>query len=82
MALTRTELDILEQLAQGKQDLRDIIKATGKSKSRVYGTVQGLEKKGFITRERRRIIPTKTTYTALLLHLLLEYPNLKPLFSD
>lgn len=82
MALTRTELDILEQLAQGKQDIREIIKAIGKSKSQFYRTVQGLEKKGFITHERRRIIPTKTTYTALLLQLLRGYPNLKPLLSD
>ena len=80
--LTETELKLLKQLAKGNQDIKNIANAISKSIKQVYRISLDLEKKGFILRERSKILPSRTTHTNLMMQLLQEYPNIIPIITN
>ena len=82
MALTSTELDVLEQLARGNTLMRTIMASLDKSQPQVYRAARTLEEKGFATRSRGRISPSGQAFTTLLLQLVITFPNLKALLAD
>lgn len=80
--LTKTEMEVLEQLGKGVQKPSDIARALKKTDKHVYRIIKSLKQKGFVKHERARITPSKTVFTNLLLQLLTKYPNLESLLAD
>jgi len=81
MQLSHMELKIIEQLAQGTNDIQEIAKNLKRHKSRIYRTKQELMKKDLVQFSQGRLEPKRHTYLVLLLQLLSHYPNLIPLLS-
>ncbi|MBU0627997.1 MAG: winged helix-turn-helix transcriptional regulator [Nanoarchaeota archaeon] len=82
MALSKTELKVLEQIAKDNNSPQDIAKSLKKSKSQVYRAVKSLQEKGFIIISRKKAEPAKSTHVSLLLQLLLKYPNSSDILAD
>lgn len=82
MQLSYIELKIIEQLAQGTNNIQEITRNLKRHKSRIYRTKQDLIKKDLIQFSKGRLEPKRHTYLVLLLQLTSQYPNLIPLLSD
>ncbi|HLC80432.1 MAG TPA: helix-turn-helix domain-containing protein [Candidatus Nanoarchaeia archaeon] len=82
MRLSKTELRILAQLAEGNNKTKEIASALNKSLPQIYRSGQKLIKKGWITSSRREYEPIKNTPSSLLLQSLREFPSLIEPFSD
>jgi DNA-binding Lrp family transcriptional regulator len=75
MELSRTELNILKEIANGKNKVRDIAEALNKDKSQIYRTIKKLENKDFIKLNNKIIITNKLTHVQLLLQELSRQPS-------
>jgi len=82
MQLSHVELQTLEQLLQGNNNIQDISRNLKRHKSRIYRTKQELIKKDLVQFSQGRLEPKRHTYLVLLLQLLSNYPNLIPLLSE
>src|SRR3989338_7553464 len=82
MRLSKTELRILAQLAEGNNKTKEIASALNKSLPQIYRSGQKLIKKGWITSSRREYEPIKNAPSSLLLQSLREFPSLIEPFSD
>jgi len=81
MRLSRTELQILMELARGNKNISGIAKALIRSKAQVYRSGQKLLRNGFILRSNGFYEPVKEAYVNLLLQLLGNFPSLIEPFS-
>ena len=79
MQLSKTEILVLEQIANGNKAVKSLAKALKKSDKQIYVTAKRLQNKGIIERNNE---PKKTTCISLLLQLLSKTPNLAPVLSD
>lgn len=81
MQLSQIELKILEQIAQGNCDIKEIAGNLKKHNSRIYRTKQELIKKEIVNFSNGKLEPKRSPHIILLLQLLSKYPNLVPLLS-
>lgn len=82
MELSKAELSILEQVAQGNQKVASIAKALLKSEKQIYVGVKRLVNKGFVTLQRGIVKGVHDLPATLLLQLLSETPYVVPMLSD
>ncbi len=82
MGLSKAELMILEQVAQGNQKVSDIAKALQKSEKQIYVGIKRLKGKGFITLHRGVVKGVHDLSVTLLLQLLSETPYVVSMLSD
>ncbi len=82
MNLSKTELQILAQMAAGNNSINKIAAALNKSLPQIYRSGQKLIRKGWIIPSRREYWPIKNTLCSLLLQNLMEFPSLIESFSD
>jgi predicted transcriptional regulator len=82
MELSRTVLQILEQLGRGLSKPMVLAKAIEKSPQQVYASLAVLENKGFVTRSRRLVQLSPKTHVSMLVKLLIAYPNLEDVLPD
>jgi len=80
--LTKPELLLLEQIANGNQAVKTIATALKKSDKQIYVTAKKLAEKGIIERLDGILEPKRTAYIALLLQLLAKIPNLPVVLAD
>ncbi len=76
MKLSRTELRILAEIANGNKEISVIAKALKKSKVQVYRSGRKLIDKGFILLSNGHYEAAKATHVNLFLQLLGEYPSI------
>lgn len=82
MQLTKPELLLLEQIANGNKAVKTIAIALKKSDKQIYVTAKKLAEKGLIERLNGNLEPKRTSYIALLLQLLAKIPNLPVALAD
>lgn len=82
MGLSKTELQILEQIAKGNKVIKEIAVALKRSKVQIYRSGQKLAEKGFVKRSKGVFDLERTTHVNLLSHLLSHYPSLMIPLSD
>ena len=82
MRLTKPELLLLEQIANGNKAVKTISTALKKSDKQIYVTAKKLAEKGIIERLDGILEPRRTPYIALLLQLLAKIPNLPIVLAD
>ncbi len=82
MNLSKTELQILAQMAAGNNSINKIAAALNKSLPQIYRSGQKLIRKGWIIPSRGEYCPVKNTLCSLLLQNLREFPSLIEPFSD
>ncbi len=81
MQLSQIELKILEQIAQGNNDIKEIARNLNRDKSRIYRTKQELIEKDILRFSSGKLEPKRLTHVIILLQLLSKYPNLVPLLA-
>lgn len=81
MGFSKTELEILRELSEGKQRLKEIAKALKKSDKQIYRAAKKLAEKGLVERPKARIVPARSVVTSMLLQVLSEFPNIAGLLS-
>jgi len=81
MELTKGELFVLEQVAKGNKNVKEIAVALKKSEPQVYIYVKKLTDKSLIDLNNGDIEPKKIPYVSLLLQLLSKTPNLTPILE-
>ena len=82
MQLTKPELLLLEQIANGNKAVKTLAVALKKSDKQIYVTAKKLAEKGFIERLNGTLEPKRTGFIALLLQMLAKTPNLAPVLAD
>jgi predicted transcriptional regulator len=82
MYLSKLELNVLEQIAKGTNDIPTIAQHLKRHKSRIYRVRQNLIDQGLLDRSSPALTPKKTTHVTLLLQLLANHPNLTQNLSD
>lgn len=82
MHLSKIELKILEQIANGNNNIDEIAKILKKDKSRIYRGKKTLTDKNLITFSKKTLEPTRMPMVTLLLQLLSNHPNIKPILSN
>ena len=82
MKLSKTELKLLEQIAQGNKNVKEIAKALNKSKFQIYRSGQKLIKKDFLSLSNGIYEPVKSTHASMLVQLLVDFPSLVKPLSD
>jgi predicted transcriptional regulator len=82
MELSRTELQIIEQLGRGLSKPKELASAMKKSPQQAYVSLDNLENNGFVTRSRGYVRLSQKTHVSMLAKLLIAYPDLKDILSD
>lgn len=82
MYLSKLELNVLEQIAKGTNDIPTIAQNLKRHKSRIYRVRQRLTDQGLLDRSPIALTPKKTTHVTLLLQLLANHTNLTQNLSD
>jgi len=67
MRFSKTELNVLEQIALGNQNIIEIAKTLNKDKSQIYRIVKSLSQKDFVNLENKEIKPFQFTHVNILL---------------
>lgn len=80
--LSKTELRLLEQLANGNNRIKNIAKALKKSTKQIYRISKKLSDKGFISVSKSVLKPAEKIHVNLLLNILAEFPNLTEVLAD
>jgi predicted transcriptional regulator len=81
MRFSQTDLKILEQLAQGTTDIKQIAEHLQKSDKQIYASSQKLKTKNILDLFNGNLEPKKIPHVTLLLHLLQKNPNLTTIIS-
>ncbi len=81
MRLYKTELRIIEQIAKGNRNVKDIALAIKKSRAQVYRAGKKLIEKKFLVISNGVYEPNKTTIPILLMAILSEFPSLTQILS-
>ena len=82
MQLSKTEINILEQIAKGNKAIKAIAKALKKSDKQIYVTAKNLTEKNVLERINGTLKVKEALHITLLLQLLADIPNLAPVLSD
>ena len=82
MQLSKTEINVLEQIAKGNKFIKTVAKALKKSDKQIYVTAKNLAEKNVIERINKILKVKEALHIALLLQLLADIPNLAPVLSD
>lgn len=82
MHFSKTELQIIAELAKGNTSISAVAEALKKSEKHIYRIVQKLEEKDLASISAGKIIPKKSTLMVRLTRVLDSYPNLIPLLAD
>lgn len=82
MRLSKGELRLLKEIANGNRDIKNIASALKKSKAQTYRTGQHLVEQGFIQRSDGSYILVRSTVGNLLVQLLGDFPSLINPLSD
>jgi len=82
MKLSKTEINVLEQIAKGNKSIKTIAKALKKSDKQIYVTAKNLAEKNFIELINGTLKTKEALHISLLLQLLADIPNLTPVLSD
>ena len=82
MYLSKLELNVLEQIAKGTNDIPTIAQNLKRHKSRIYRVRQNLIDQGLLDKSSKALAPKKTTHITLLLQLLANHTNLTQNLSD
>ena len=82
MKLSKTEINVLEQIAKGNKFIKTIAKALKKSDKQIYVTAKNLTEKNFIELINGTLKTKKALHITLLLQLLADIPNLAQVLSD
>ena len=82
MNFSRTELQIIAELAKGNTSISTVAEALNKSEKHVYRIVQKLKEKGLASLSAGEIVPKKSTLMVRLTQILDSYPKLIPLLAD
>src|SRR3989344_8645800 len=82
MKLSKTELQIMEQIANGNKNIKEIAKALKKSNAQIYRSGQKLIKKSFIEKFHGLYEPKRNTHIILLLQLLSQEPSMITSIAD
>ena len=76
MKLSRSELEVLRQIALGDRNIASIAKTLHRSKVQIYRCGQSLIKKEILTLKRGYYEPKRAAYISILLELLRSSPAL------
>jgi len=76
MDFSKTELEIMKQVAEGNRNVKEIAKALNKSKFQIYRSGQKLIEKNFLTFSHGFYESVKNTPSNLLIQLLGEFPSI------
>ena len=79
--LSKTDLRLLEQIARGNNNIKNIAKALNKSIKQIYRTSKKLADKGFILVSKSILKPTEKIHVNILLNVLAEFPNLTDILA-
>jgi predicted transcriptional regulator len=82
MELSKTELEILSQIASGNKAISTVALTLKKSKKQVYTAIKQLRRKQFVSLVRGTIHPEHYLHTTLLLQTLGDYSYLVSMLSD
>ncbi|HIH74112.1 MAG TPA: hypothetical protein HA306_02185 [Methanosarcina sp.] len=82
MNFSRTELQIIAELAKGNTSISTVAEALNKSEKHVYRIVLKLKEKGLASLSAGEIVPKKSTLMVRLTQILDSYPKLIPLLAD
>jgi len=82
MYLSKLELKILQQIANGNTDVKKISENLNRDISRIYRAKNKLIEKNLIDFSNGKIIARRIPHVNLLLQLLMNYPNIIALLSD
>ena len=82
MHFSRTELQIIAELAKGNTSISTVAEVLNKSEKHIYRIVQKLEEKDLAALSLGEIIPKKSTLMVRLTRILDSYPNLIPVLAD
>jgi len=82
MQLSKTEINVLEQIAKGNKTIKTIAKALKKSDKQIYVTAKNLTEKNVLERINKTLKVKEALHITLLLQLLADIPNLAPVLSD
>jgi predicted transcriptional regulator len=80
MQLSKSELNLLKEIANGNKNINEVAKAIRKSRSQTYRLGQELMKKNILSLNESEFEPSKLVHVSLLLQLLSEFSStIKPL---
>lgn len=82
MNFSKTELNIVAQIAQGKRRVKEIAKALKKSTFQIYRSGKKLREKDVLSLHNSLYEPKKYTHVSMLIQLLVDYPSLVKPLSD
>ncbi len=82
MRLSKSELRVLEQIANGNKEVSEIAQALKRSNKQIYVIAKKLSDNEIIKLSNGRLEPKRAPYVALLLQLLSKVPNLPPVLAD
>ncbi len=82
MQLSKPELLVLEQIANGNKSVKQIALALKKSTKQIYAIAKKLSTKEILKLSKGRLKPEKECHIVLLLQLLSTRPNLTPVLAD
>ena len=81
MQLSETELKILQQIANGNTNIKEIAENIDRDVSIIYRTKNVLMEKNFLEISQNILKAKKITHITLLLQLLIKYPNIINILS-
>jgi len=80
--LSKNELEALREINLGATSLKNLAEALRKSRAQIYRISKKLNEKGFIKKEKRRLILQKHSFIPLILEILNKNPKIIPLLAD
>jgi len=80
--LSKNELKALREISAGNTSLKNLAEALKKSRAQVYRISKKLNEKGFIGKEKRKLILQKHSFIPLILEILNKNPKIIPLLAD
>ncbi len=82
MQLSKPQLLVLEQIANGNKEISEIARALKRSEKQIYVIAKKLSDNGIVRLSNGTLEPKKTLCVALLLQLLSKTTNLTPVLAD
>ena len=82
MQLSKTEINVLTEIAQGNNKIKTIAEAIKKSEKQIYITANNLTEKGFIKLIKGALKPKEALHITLFLQLLADMPNLDSVLAN
>ncbi len=80
--LSKNELEALREIGSGNISPKKLAVALEKSRAQIYRIAKKLNEKGFIKKEKRKLILQKHSFIPLILEILNKNPKIIPLLAD